>query len=164
MFSSTLVRFFRIATGLAFAVLIYAVLVQVLGRNVFNDSPVWTEELTRFALLYLAACGVGLSLRTGDLVNVDILINYFPTKIRRAFLIFASVATAALCATLMIPAWRFTAIGKWQTSPALSWRMDFIHASTIIFLGSILLFALLKIFEGIRDFNGPEDQIGEESE
>ena len=61
----------RVAVGVAFAVLCAAVLIQVLGRSVFNASPVWTEELTRFALLYLAAFGVGLSYRSGDLVRQD---------------------------------------------------------------------------------------------
>lgn len=162
MFSSVIVKFFRLLTGLAFAVLIYAVLVQVLGRNVFQDSPVWTEELTRFALLFLAACGVGLSMKSGDLVNVDILINGLPTKLRRAILIFAALASAGLCAALILPAWKFTSIGQWQTSPALGWRMDFIHGSTVIFLGSILLFSLLRAYEGIRDFNKPEEPISEE--
>ncbi len=162
MFSSIIVKGFRLLTGLAFAVLIYAVLLQVLGRNVFQDSPVWTEELTRFALLFLAACGVGLSMKSGDLVNVDILINYLPVKLRRAILIFAALASAGLCAVLIMPAWKFTSIGQWQTSPALGWRMDFIHGSMIIFLGSILLFSLLRAYEGFRDFNKPEEVKSEE--
>ena len=67
-----LVALTRFGVGLSFAVLIISVLIQVIGRATGN-SPVWTEELTRYALLYLAAFGAGLSLRTGDLVNVDVI-------------------------------------------------------------------------------------------
>ncbi len=72
-FSAGLTRVARFLVGLSFSVLIVSVTIQVLGRSGFFDSPVWTEELTRFALLYLTAFGVGLSYLTGDLVNVDIV-------------------------------------------------------------------------------------------
>ncbi|MEZ5476516.1 MAG: TRAP transporter small permease subunit [Thiolinea sp.] len=67
-----LIRFSRYAVLLAFLVLMGAVLIQVVGR-LLSDSPVWTEELTRYALLYLAAFGAGLSYRSRDLVNVDLI-------------------------------------------------------------------------------------------
>ena len=54
----------RIATGLSFAAIIAAVIIQLLGRSGVISSVVWTEELTRFALLYLAAFGVGLAYLT----------------------------------------------------------------------------------------------------
>ena len=62
---------FRGLTGIAFAVLIASVTVQVIGR-LAGASPVWTEELTRVALLYLAAFGAGLGIASGDLVDVDV--------------------------------------------------------------------------------------------
>lgn len=142
---ATIIPLFRFAVGLSFAVLIFAVLVQVLGRSVFANSPVWTEELTRFALLYLTALGVGLSFRTGDLVNVDILSEALPGRIPFVLRLASAVATVVLCAALILPAWRFTAIGALQTSPALGWKMSFIHASILVLIASLLLFALLRV-------------------
>ena len=48
---NAIVAICRFGTGLAFAVLIAAVMTQVLGRSVFASSPPWTEELTRYAML-----------------------------------------------------------------------------------------------------------------
>lgn len=138
-------KVFRIAIGIAFAVLIIAVSVQVLGRSVFNNSPVWTEELTRFALLYLAALGAGLSYRNGELVNVDIICDALPGKLPWLLRLLSASATAVLCAMLIKPAWLYTSIGVRQTSPALGWRMDFIHASVLLLLISLLLFSLLRV-------------------
>ena len=59
LIESYVVMVFRALVGIAFLVLIVAVLVQVTGR-LSGSSPVWSEELTRFALLYLAAIGAGL--------------------------------------------------------------------------------------------------------
>jgi TRAP-type transport system small permease protein len=141
---AALIALFRLAVGLAFAVLIFAVLVQVLGRSVFASSPVWTEELTRFALLYLTAFGVGLSYRTGDLVNVDVISEALPGRLPFLLRFLAALATAGLCAALILPAWRYTVIGGLQTSPALGWKMSYIHASMLVLIGCLLLFALMR--------------------
>jgi TRAP-type C4-dicarboxylate transport system permease small subunit len=140
----------RAAVGIAFAVLCVSVLIQVLGRSVFHSSPVWTEELTRFALLYLAAFGVGLSYRSGDLVNVDLICESLPGRLPWLLRLVSAVATALLCAVLLWPAWRYTAIGAMQTSPALTWRMDLIHASVLILLASLCLFAALRVYRMLK--------------
>lgn len=142
--------FCRIAAGLAFAVIILSVSIQVFGRWGIFTSPIWTEELTRFAMLYLVAFGVGLSYRTGDLVNVDIVCEALPGRAPRILRLVSAALTAGLCAVLIVPAWRFTAIGARQTSPALSWRMDFIHVSVLILLALLGLFALLRVVDMVR--------------
>lgn len=134
----------RSLVGVAFLVLIVAVLIQVLGRS-FGSSPVWTEELTRFALLYLAAFGVGLSLRSGDLVNVDVICEFLPGKWPRRLRLFSAAITSLLCLVLIVPAWKYTSIGVRQTSPAMGLRMDFVHASVMILLIILLAFAALRV-------------------
>lgn len=155
----------RALTGLAFMVLIGSVLVQVLGRSVFADSPVWTEELTRFALLFVAAFGAGLSYRSGDLVNVDLVCESLPGRWPARLRFFSAVATAVLCGFLILPAWRFTSIGAMQTSPALSWRMDFIHVSVLVMIVSLFVFSALRAIrmltgqsDGLPQSNGDEAQ------
>ena len=153
----------RAATGIAFAVLGAAVIVQVLGRTVLTSAPVWTEELSRFALLYVAACGAGLSLRSGDLVNVDIISESLPGQWPRRLRFVSAAATALLCAALIMPAWKFTSIGVMQTSPALGWRMDFMHASMLVLLVLLMVFAasraiaiLLGLSDGLPANRGEE--------
>jgi TRAP-type transport system small permease protein len=144
----------RAVVGIAFAVLSASVIIQVVSRTLLESSPIWTEELTRFALLYLAAFGAGLSYRTGDLVNVDIVCEALPGRWPRTLRLVSAVATAVLCAALVYPAWRFTSIGAMQTSPALGWRMDFLHASILILLVSLLVFSLLRV---VRMLTGTSD-------
>ncbi|MEZ5479701.1 MAG: TRAP transporter small permease subunit [Thiolinea sp.] len=141
---------------LAFLVLMGAVLIQVVGR-LLSASPVWTEELTRYALLYLAAFGAGLSYRSRDLVNVDLISGLLPERWRRLPEILAALATALLCGGLLAPAWQYTRIGAMQSSPALGWRMDFIHASVLVLLLSLLLFALLAIWEALSGNTAPDN-------
>lgn len=141
---STIVLLTSIAAGLAFSVMIIAVLTQVVGRTI-GSSPVWTEELTRFALLYMTAFGVGLSLRSGDLVNVDIVCDNLP-KPFPAILKFVSAAiTLGLCVLLVMPALKFFKIGALQSSPALGLRMDYMHLAIVILLVLLGLFCALRL-------------------
>lgn len=133
----------RAGVLIAFMVLIIAVLTQVLGRAI-GDSPVWTEELTRFALIYMTALGVGLGLMSGDLVNVDIVCDTLPDPWPRVLSVVASLATAFLAAILLPGAWRYVQIGFLQKSPAMGLQMSFVHFSVFLMFLLLLLFAVMR--------------------
>lgn len=149
-FQTALVALCRFGTAIGFLVLIVAVLTQVLGRTVFSSSPPWTEELTRYAMLWTVALAAGLSFRSGDLVNVDIVSEALPGRWPWALRLTSAVATVGLCAVLLYPAWRYTAIGARQTSPVLGLPMNLIHASILALLALLMVFALLRVVEMLR--------------
>lgn len=150
----------RVGTGAAFGVLICTVLIQVFSRTFLPSSPVWTEELTRHALLFMAAFGVGLSFRNGELVNVEIICDLLPLSVQRALMFVSAALTAGFCLILLSPAWMFVSIGELQTSPALGVRMDFIHATVFILIAVLCLFAVLRI---IRIIAGVSDGKAEDT-
>lgn len=135
----------RAATGLSFAVLIAAVLLQVFARTFMGSSPVWTEELTRFALLYLAGFGTALSLWTGDLVNVDLVSESLPGRAPWTLRLIAALITLGFCVVLIWPAWRFTAIGAMQGSPAMGLRMSWVHATVLLMLVALAVAAAIRV-------------------
>ncbi|MFW2542939.1 TRAP transporter small permease [Primorskyibacter sp. 2E107] len=143
----------RLGTGLSFAVLIGAVLLQVVGR-LTDTAPVWTEELTRYALLFTVAFGAGLAFRTGDLVNVDVICESLPGRMPWLLRLFAAAATAGLGLFLLPHAWRYVSIGKMQTSPALGVRMDIVHVTVFVMLALLALFAGLRV---LGMLSGAED-------
>lgn len=162
-----LIRWLRIllraGTGLSFVVLIVAVTVQVIGRSFVGSSPVWTEELTRFALLYLAGFGTAMALFTGDLVNVDLVSEALPGRWPWRMRLLSAVLVLAFCAPLIGPAWRFTRIGAIQTSPAMGLPMNYSHVVILLLLGFLAVAATLRIvgmLTGAID-GRPEHMIGE---
>lgn len=135
----------RIGAALSFLVLIAAVTVQVVSRTAIGGSPVWTEELTRFALLFLIAFGVGPAFRNGELVGVDVLSESAPGRWPWRLRLLCALATAGICAALIRPAWRFSSIGAFQTAPTLGVSMFWIHASVLLLIGAIGVFALMRV-------------------
>jgi TRAP-type C4-dicarboxylate transport system permease small subunit len=159
-FTQVLTLVARFGAGVAFAVLMAAVMVQVVGR-LSGSSPVWTEELTRYALLYLVAFGAGLAFRTGDLVNVDVISEALPGRLPWLLRLFAAIATTSLAAYLLPHAWKYVAIGKMQTAPALGIRMDFVHFTVWLMLLGLALFGFVRV---LGMFGGLEDGLPEKSE
>ena len=164
-FISFLESMTEISIAIVFCTLILAVVVQVGGRSGLFDSPVWTEELSRFALLYLAALGVGLSFIRGDLVNVDVICESLPGRAPWVLRLLSAIITAALSVSLVPFAWKYTSIGQMQTSPALGVRMDFIHASVLVLLVSLAIFSIIRVIsmlwggsDGLPSRNGKVEE------
>lgn len=143
-FSKFAVLLARIGVGISFLVLIVTVLIQVSGRT-FGSSPVWTEELTRIALLYLVAFGAGLALRSGDLVNVDVISENLPGRAPWLLRLLSAVFIVGLGVYLLPLAWKFTSIGNFQKSPALGLQMSYVHFTVTLTLALLALFALLRV-------------------
>ncbi|WP_394690996.1 TRAP transporter small permease [Hoeflea sp.] len=152
-FIHTVTRIAQWGVGLSFSLLIMTVLLQVAGR-LTDSSPVWTEELTRFALLFTVAFGTGLAFRTGSLVNVDIICEALPGRWPWVLRLLAALATAGLAIYLLPHAWRYVAIGKMQTSPALGLRMDLVHLTVFLMLLLLAVFATLRV---VGMLTGAED-------
>ncbi|MFN3276060.1 MAG: TRAP transporter small permease [Paracoccus sp. (in: a-proteobacteria)] len=131
----------------AFLLLAASVLVQVFARTFLPTAPVWTEELARFCLIYIGALGAGLALRSGDMVNVDLLCESLPGRLPWLLRLLSAVLTVAFCAALLGAAWQYTSIGVRQTAPALGWRMDFLHATMLLLFSTLGLWALMRVYE-----------------
>lgn len=144
----------RAGAGIAFALLMVSVIVQLVGRSGWIPAQIWTEEAARFCLLYLAAFGVGPALRSGDLVNVDLVSELRPAPWPWRLRLLSAIVVAGMCILLLPAAWFYTSIGARQTAPSLPIRMDFIHASMLVLLIVLGLFAALR---AVAMLTGTED-------
>jgi TRAP-type C4-dicarboxylate transport system permease small subunit len=135
----------RAAVGACFTVLLAAVLLQVVSRLALPNPPVWTEELSRFCLIFAAALGGGLALRSGELVGVDVVTAALPPPLRRAVDAIGCLAIIGFCALLLAPAWEFVDIGSLQSSPALGWNMFWVHMAMLIAPATLALAAFERL-------------------
>ena len=143
----------RVLVVVVFTTLIFTVSLQVFARYFLPQAPVWTEEYSRMALIYAAALGGGWALRTGDMVNVDLLLVLLGKQTRLALEVVVMVVIIVFCLLQINPALKFIEIGGMQTSPALEWNMAYVHGAMIVAPITIALSALervLLIFAGKR--------------
>lgn len=128
-----------------FCTLIFTVALQVFSRTFLPEAPVWTEEYSRMALVYAAALGAGWALRTGDMVNVDLVIMLLGRRTRLALETLVMLAIIGFCLLQISPAMRFITVGSMQTSPALEWNMGLVHAAVLLAPITIALAAFERI-------------------
>lgn len=137
-------KLIKLMIFVVFAFMIAAVVIQVFARTFLAQPPLWTEEASRVTLLYIVGLGVGASVLTGDLVNVDLAMMIMPKSVRR-FCELSSAALVSLFGFFLIPgAWEFTVSGTMQTSPTLETPMQYIFASMLLFSLLLGAFGLVK--------------------
>ncbi|WP_448206965.1 TRAP transporter small permease [Azospirillum sp. sgz302134] len=135
----------RYGTLAAFAVLIGVVLLQVLGRVPGIRSPAWTEEVARFALVYLVAFSCGLALLRGELVNVDLFVAPLPESARRVVdrLVDAIVLVFALA---IIPgAWDYVVGSFGERARSIDLPMVAIYVVALIIPVSLAFFSIVRL-------------------
>lgn len=118
-----------------------------LCAHIFEQRPSLDRGTDGFCLLYIGALGAGLALRSGDMVNVDLLCESLPGRMPWLLRLVSAALTVAFAAILLPAAWDYTMIGSRQTAPSLGWRMDFVHATQFILLVALGLWALMRIIE-----------------
>ena len=140
-------RLIKWAIFVVFALMIVAVMVQVFARTFLPQPPLWTEEASRVALLYIVGLGTGASVLTGDLVNVDLALMVMPKSVRR-FCELISAALVSFFGFFLVPgAWEFTVSGTLQTSPTLETPMEYIFGSMLLFSVLLGIFGLVKFLD-----------------
>lgn len=140
-------KLIKFAIFLAISLMIVAVVVQVFARTFMSQPPIWTEETSRIALLYILGLGVGASVLTGDLVNVDLALMVMPKRVRRVCELISAALVSVFGFILVSGSWEFYQLGEMQTSPALNIQMSYVFASMPIFAFLLGVFGLLKFIE-----------------
>lgn len=151
----------RVLVLISMLVLISSVTAQIFARTFLPQSPIWTEEVTRYALLYTVAFGAGLSMLTGDLVNVDLFLEMLGERSRRIVSALALLITALFAGLIVKPSYDYAQIGAWQTSPAIGIHMIWIYDSMIVLSVLLCLFALVAAIRILKTGHVESGKVGE---
>ena len=105
-----------LASGSAVFMLMLAVgcgLFQVFARFVMQTPSDWTEVLTRFALIWMVYLGVGVALRQGAMVSVDLMLRKMPKRHKRKLEWVIATSVLTMLAVMLV----------WGSS--IAWRIRF---------------------------------------
>lgn len=134
-----------------FSISIFSINYEVLMRYVFNCPSSWSEELSRFSMVWLVLLGLGIGVRKKEHIRVDTIINSCSETIQiiAAWLryIFVSIFTIVL----IIYGIKLVFITSKQITPGLGINKALVYLSVPI--GAILIFIYLLelILKGYKD-------------
>jgi C4-dicarboxylate transporter DctQ subunit len=84
----------------------------VVMRYVFNDAPVWVDEIVGFLLVAIVMLAAARTLRQGEHIGVDLMVDRLSLPARRWSRAWAALAVAAVAAVLIINGWETAALAR----------------------------------------------------
>lgn len=154
----------RLVDGLSSAVLLACnvVLVIMTGvivmlvttRNFMGFSYPWSEELTRYLLVWLSMLGAAVLLRRDDHIALDLLPNALPPKGRAALTLVLRLPVLAFLVLLLQQSW-ITAIARAMTqAPALGISISWAYAAIPVMALLMIVFGLFNLWADFRRLRG----------
>lgn len=134
-----------LAASSALAIAVGASFWQVLGRFVFEAPSVWSEALTRLALVWMVLLGCSVALRRGAFVAIDLAKVLTSGRVRRSIELVTLLSCLTLFATLFWFGWEVASRVRFQQMAGLNISMSWGYAALPVgavfaMLGSIVHF------------------------
>jgi TRAP-type transport system small permease protein len=128
--------------GVALAGMVLAVFIGVLARFVFTHTSLrisvpWTEEVSRYLMIWTVFVGGGIACRHGKLIGVEFVVGALPAPVGRALKYLSLLLAGGFYALLCFVGWQWVEFGQSQTSPVLEIPMLTINLA--MFVGGVLM-------------------------
>lgn len=130
----------RIARFLLFAAIVAMTLfitLQIIFR-VFFTALSWTEELSRYLLVWSTFIGASVAFKKGAHISVSFVMDMLPLKTRKALYVLSTVLMAIFFLVSVWYGFLLMKLQVFQISPAMGIKMRYVY--TIIPVSFIVMF------------------------
>jgi C4-dicarboxylate transporter DctQ subunit len=90
-------RFEEWVAALAMFLMLALVCAEIVMRDVFNTSTLWSEEVARYLMIWSVYFGSAAAVASADHLRIEMLINYMPRRVRNVLDLLAEVWLLAFC-------------------------------------------------------------------
>lgn len=111
---------------------------QVVARYVFSAPPTWSEEVARYAFIWLTFLGSALAFRAGAHLGMDAVTSALPRQARRVVALLSSAILLTLLGFMMWQGRLVVSFVTRQLSPAMRLSMSIPYAA--IPVGAFFMF------------------------
>ncbi|MDD3656148.1 MAG: TRAP transporter small permease [Atribacterota bacterium] len=119
------------------ALLSVIVLLQVVFRYLLNSPLAWTEEASRFLLIWIVLLGAAIGIKRKSHFTVDIFFKKLPPKLQQSLQFALDIFLFILIFDVMIINGVYLShLTLRQISPALHIRMSYVYSAVLV--GGIL--------------------------
>jgi len=126
---------------------------QVATRWLPITVPTWTEEASRFLMVFMACIGGILAMNAADgFVRVDILTNALPPRAAMIVDIMGRLLVMALLILIFQPALDLIAVRGRQVSPSLQLSMAIPQSAILVWIIGALIVGVKNIINRVRLF------------
>jgi C4-dicarboxylate transporter DctQ subunit len=134
----------------ALAAMTVVVFAQVVARELAASLP-WSEELSRYLMIYLTYLGISVGVKRKSHIAVEFVTGKFPVKVQNTVETVTNIACIVCCAIIILYGMQLVEITMMQKSPALRIPMGIAYFSLV--LGSVLMIIqfIVNTLDTVRD-------------
>lgn len=141
-------KILKIGTLISTWGLIAMVILQIICRFSWFDTPSWTEEASRILFIYAISFASGLALKSSNYyVALDAFYNMFNPKFRRFLDKSIPAVIFILFAIFTFYSIHFISLGMIEKSPSMGFNMGVAFCSMFIIGASLCYYAWHKIIQ-----------------
>ena len=122
-----LMKFVEAVIVIQLSLLSLVLVYQVIMRYVFNNPPVWSEELALFLMQWITFIGVSYGIHKRLHVRMPALELRLPPTWRKALVISSNILCLTACFLAIRPAWAYFSRMAVVTSPAMRLPYGFVY-------------------------------------
>ena len=113
--------------------------VQIINRLFIGIPMAWTDEVSRFDLVWIVCISAAYGMKKGFHIGVDAFVNMLPAKASRVIRFVTLLACLAFAFSLTIAAWKLCALQfkHPQLTPILSLPM--LYNYIVMLIGALLM-------------------------
>lgn len=144
---------------LLFSLMTLVVFLQVICRYVIKSSLPWSEEFSRYCMVWVVFIGVSAGIKTGAHMGVDALLMVLPHRFRRMVELLTKVVTLAFCVIFFVVSLKLTIMlfKSGQRSATLFIPIAFAYlAIPVGFIGGIIR-SIQLIVAQLQNWHTPEE-------
>lgn len=149
-FSDKLTYVYNVIAALFMVMLVFSSFMQVLTRYVFNNSWTWTEEMARYAFIWMNFTGAAAGFRKGQLVAVDNIYKMTKGTLRIVFSFLVSAVVGVIGYVFFRYGIELINLVGGNPSVVMRIPMALIHASEPVFGLGLMINALAGFIETVE--------------
>lgn len=136
-----------------------AVTLQIFSRIFLPKTPSWTEELSRYAFIYMVSFGCSVAVRKNEFVGVDIFTSMLPTFARDTLKICVHILLGLVSTFLLIKSVLGFAIIEYRMlSTAMQVPMQYVYFSMIILFATLILSFAIEVILSLSALNSNQTE------
>ncbi|GLB67847.1 TRAP transporter small permease [Arthrobacter mangrovi] len=146
----TVVNAERVAAAALLSLTLVLVLIQVISRYVFSSPLSWTEELARFALVWLTFISAGFVMARRLHVTVDLVAAKLSKRAAVLMDAFAMLVVLVVSAAMTVAGTQFALSAARLHAPATDIPMSVVYTAAVLGFALIFLHGVLNTFVNLR--------------
>ena len=142
--------------GLLLALMFLITFYQILARDIFIISSMWTEELARFLFVWIVFLGAGTLIEGNEHIRISILTDRLPSAVSRIIRVISNLLILTFCVIFLWSAY-LNCLNNWEFyAPSMDWmRLSYLYLGLLISGVLMIWYLLVNLLKDIfpRHFN-----------